>query len=753
MGIAPKRRTKWAAVLAIAAAVRVVSWPHAPPGSPTVNPFDGDCHYHRLRAEQIATDFPRAPGRDPHLGGGGIDIVWPPLFDEVMASAALALGGGEASRRNVAYAAAWTPVVIGVATVPLVAWLAGILLGAEVSLGSALLAAISTPHAMFSLLGRSDHHVLELFLTIAILIAYAKGLAAAGAWARSAAAVAMGGAIALSFWNWPGSALNLLFLVGFASAWHVLAPRDDSRANAPAAMLAAGCGVGAVVFGTSVALLGPAGALARMSIVGITGLHVVVTSGAAAFAVLLLLARRIQPDAPAWRRILEVLVAGITPVAAAAISPGIRDGISRGLLALLRGNRWYASIGEFAPIFFGGHEPLHREMAEALAWYGLVPLAAVAGGVALRRRWRDGGSHCPELLLLVTWGAISFGLALAQYRFALYAAVPLAIWAWTGVRFARERWVPRLCRGFVLDTAVVIILLSPVGSLAKAHLLVDAKVSPGPLLGWLGGEADPTAARTVYARWTWGHHVRALARRPAVANPFGTEGDASAFEESLRLFLTTDEKAFVRVLAAHRAGYLLNEDPRVDVLYQGVLPSGAAAIAEVRYNWRTGLTMTETDRYRKLVSYRLYAHDGTTTDGSPGLGSFRLLRETEPADRTKSDRPAYALFGVVAGARLAVTGACPEGEVTGSTVIRTNTGREFTWRTKAWADAGGVAMLRVPYVTGSNGSCVADLFEVSACASRRTVVVTEEAVTSGGTIAAPLPASTPASFLPSRSPR
>ena len=85
-----------------------------------------------------------------------------------------------------------------------------------------------------------------------------------------------------------------------------------------------------------------------------------------------------------------------------------------------------------------------------------------------------------------------------------------------GIRFARERWVPRLCRAFVFDLAVTIVLLAPVGSLAKAHLLAEPKVTPAPLLAWLGQQTDAAAARTVYARWTWGHHVRALARRPAL---------------------------------------------------------------------------------------------------------------------------------------------------------------------------------------------------------------------------------------------
>lgn len=734
MGKSTARAVAWSVVLALALALRLVSWRHVDPADPSTQPFDGDCQYHRLRAEEIASHYPHVSWTDPMLGDGGIEILWPPLFDEVIASAAMLTAGGAPSPEDVARAADWTPVALGLATIPLVGWLAALLVGPDLALGAALLLALSVPHAFYSLYGRSDQHVLELLFAVATLIAYAKGLAARTARAAWASIVALGVCIALSFWNWQGSALNLLFLAAFVAVWHVLTPRRVG-AGAPAAILAGGCGVGALALMGTVSWFAPPGALGRGAIHGVTGLHVLLTGVTCAFAGALWWTRRLSPGASRRRRLVEVALAALAPAATALLVPGMARGVGLGLLALLSGNRWYASISEFQPMLFAGYQPLSQELGEALMMYGLAPLLAGAGAAALRERWRRGNEGTrPLVLLLATWGVLTFALTLARNRFGLYAAPPLAIWCWMGIRHAQERWVPGLSRGILgwafVATAVAAAVAGPVVQVAR-YVRLPAAVSAGPLLAWTRGRPDPTGAPAVYARWARGHHVRALARRPAVANPFGTDGGARGFEESLRVFLSSDEAEVERVLGERRAGYLLAEDPRADVLsYQDVLPA-ERRVADVSSSWRTGRTMVENDRYRTMVAYRLHVHDGSSADGLPALGGFRLLRESEPAAPAESDRPAYALFGFVPGARLSVAGAAPGGEVAATVAVRANTGREFSWRTTARADANGHAVLRVPYATGENGSSVAGPCEVATGEAVRAVAVPEDAVVSG----------------------
>lgn len=729
---------RWAAVLLLAAALRLVSWSSLDPEDPASTIGDGDSLYHRFRAQQIAGDFPYVPWRDPLLGDGGIEVPWPPLFDVIVAGAAV-LTYGEPTPTEVARAANWIPLAIGVATVPLVGWLAGILVGPELAMGAALLFALSVPHAFYSLLGRSDQHVLELFLTLAMLIAYARGIGARAGRERWAMALVLGAAVALSFWNWLGSALNLLFLAAFVSAWHVLAPRDAPRATAPAALLAAGCLFGALVLAATLVLFGPAGALLRTSVLGVTGLHVLLVAGTGVVAAGLWWARTVRPDAPAWGRLAELLLVALAPVIASSLVPGALDGIWRGLTALFRANAWYASIGEFQPLLFGGQEPLRGELANALLWYGLAPFLAFAGAAALRDRWRAVTSVRPEVLLLGVWGAVSFVLAVFRYRFALYAGPPLAIWSWLGIRFAQERWFPGLARGGIgkafIVTAIAAATAAPTVAFVKTFAFAVPRPSPAPLLLWLRDRVDTAEARAVYARWDQGHHVRVLSGRPAVANPFGTEGGETGFYESLRVFLSTGEPEVEDVLRRRRAGYLLSEDPRRDVLaYQDLLPPGSPRVAKVSSSWRRGRTLVETERYRELVSYRLHEHDGSAAEGVPALGGFRLLKETAPTDPVRSGRPAYALFGFVKGARLSVRGGAPGCPITAELPVRTNTGRAFTWRTNGTVDSRGSAVLRIPYATGANGESVAGSVLISACEKARWIEIPEGAVVSGGAL-------------------
>lgn len=749
LDVRANRCAKWSAVLGAAVLIRLLTWHHAPPSDPARNVFDGDCHYHRFRAEQIVRDFPHVQWQDPELGGG-IDIPWPPLFDEVIASVAMVIGGGRASRADVALAAAWTPVAIGAATIPLVGMLASLLAGPGMAIGAGLVLALSTSHVMFSLLGRSDQHVLELTLLVLLLISYSKGLAAEGAWERVATCAAMGVIIVLSFWNWLGSALYLLFVASFVAAWHVLTPSSRPRANRPAAVLALGAGVGSAMLALTVAWFGRPSALRSTSIHGVTGLHVALVAGAAVFGALLWWRRSLAPGAGCARRAAELLLTALLPLALAAIHPGMRDGIWHGLLALLRGNRWYSSIGEFRPLLFGGGEPVWTEIGEALAWYGLVPLVAAFGASVVLERWRHAVDRSPQSVLLLTWGATSFALAILERRFSLYASAPLAILAWAGIEGARRRWVPHRCRPVILNTTVAIVLIAPVVSLGQAVLMKPPAVSPSSLLVWLEGQGDAMASRAVYTRWSWGHHARVLARRPALANPFGIEGGASIFEESLRTFLSVDEEEFLHVLERNHAGYLLNEDPHGELVYQDMRPPGTPPLAKVRAGWRRGLEIFETELARRRIAYRLYSADGSSTGDLPALVSFRVLRETEPLDRATSARPGFVLFGVVPGARLSVTGACPGEEVTATTVVRTSTGREFTWRAVGRTEAAGTTVLRVPYATGKNGSSDARAFEVVACSGTRMVDVPEDAVVTGAPVAVALPgpptrAATPAS--------
>jgi len=90
----------------------------------------------------------------------------------------------------------------------------------------------------------------------------------------------------------------------------------------------------------------------------ITGLSVALCGCVSVAAALVGVARRWDPDAGTARRFLHL--GGVSAVSIAVLLlpvPALRSGITHGLTALGAANPWYADVGEFSPVLFGGQEP------------------------------------------------------------------------------------------------------------------------------------------------------------------------------------------------------------------------------------------------------------------------------------------------------------------------------------------------------------------------------------------------------------
>jgi hypothetical protein len=92
------------------------------------------------------------------------------------------------------------------------------------------------------------------------------------------------------------------------------------------------------------------------------------------------------------------------------------------------------------------------------------------------------------------------------------------------------------------------------------------------------------------------------------------------------------------------------------------------------------------------------------------------------------------LFEVVPGAELAIRGSAPGAEVVAAVELRTNRGREATWRATATSAADGTAMVRVPFSTGENGAVVVGRYRILCGETETTVSVPALAVENGGRV-------------------
>ncbi len=736
----------WGALLLVATAVRLASWHDvfAPEGIRFL--VDSDPYYHVLRAQRMVEEFPRLPSSDSFLNYPfGAKIPWPPLFDGLIAWPAMLLGGTVATVERVAVA---VPVVLGLATLPLVGALGAALIGRRAGFIAALLLALLPSHVGFTILGRTDQHAAELLLNCWIFLGFVTSLrqGPVSHWVEWTRPLVLGLGVALAFWNWPGSGFYLVVLALFAGVWHVCDPPDGSAHRAERT-LAAGAAVGAALLGVSLRLWAP-GALSDIRDIGVTGFHLTLVLLTAAFAGLLQLASRLRPARPGpARRAAEVTLAALVPAAAAlAAVPGFRAGVEHGLTTLAASNPWLADIEEFGPLLLGGWDPLSVEVRRMLREFGFALVCMPLGIPAFVRAWRARPGDRVRLAFLAFWGLLLLVLVLVRSRFSLYAAVPAVLWAslsieelatWLGG--SRLRGGPALARA-VPALGVLAVIAPALPALAPGEFGVPEILTAGmPAVRWLRTVPSPIPGReAVLASWNLGHVIQYFAGKPVVASPFGTDGGAGAMDDSAAFYFAGDPSAAEAVLERRRVAFVLLGNPVSDLhTLFGFAPAGTRPAVRLRRHWLRGGYLEVTGPFWALPTSRLYFFDGSGLPhaGAPAMGAFRLLHEGPSVNPTERvDESQLKLFGVVPGALLAVENARPSSSIVATVPVRTNQGRDFHWTAFARTDASGRAGMRVPYASGPNGQITAGPYAITDGARTQHVVLSEAQVVAGDEI-------------------
>jgi asparagine N-glycosylation enzyme membrane subunit Stt3 len=688
----------------------------------------------------------------------GAEIPWPALFDFSIAGVAKAAGVTAGDREGVARVAALLALVVGVALLPLVAWLGKRLLGGGLWLDAALLVALLPANIRFGAVGAADQHGAELLFCCGIFLAFVSSWRGAGQAppGRSTGPAVLGILMAAAFWNWLGSALYLLVLVGATGLWRVVGPAGDVVGRAMSRALLVGGGLAAVLLTVSIALFAPAGALLQGGLNGLTGLHVAMCGMVAIFGGLLLLANGVPGSGVRAGRLWQVASAAALALAPVLAVPAIRHGIARGLTALSRANPWYDSIVEYQPLLQSGTRTLHRDLVAAASALGLGLFAMPFAAVALWRRWKESEADRPALFFLFFWGAVFLGLTAKAARFQLYLVIPMALWICAALRElgaaagrrapGRAAWLP-----FAIPVAGVVLVACT--ALGNAFAGDYARQQPGfesdliPALQWLRPVhgVDPSRP-AVMAEWSLGHLIQYFARKPVIATPFGTEatdagsrpprGSGGMKDWAAFLFAFRAEEAEA-VLARRRVGFVVLRSPKNEVLTElGFAPPGTPAVGSLSFGWLGGPQPTLREDFSRLVASRLYYFDGMRASGDePALGGFRLLYESPIVERIPNFPPAhlFKVFGVVPGARIVLRGGAPGSAVTARVRIQTNQNRIFEWATRAPVDEAGRGELRLPYVTGPNGLVQAGPYRLTDGVHGGSLVLDEKDVAGGET--------------------
>jgi len=736
--LADAKRGRWflwlAAALLLATAVRLLSWPSVFSGGGIYFLADGDPYYHILRARQLAIDH-QLPWFDAGLNYPfGAQVLWPPLFDILIAAAAWLVGGWHPSVQTVEACAAIIPLVLGVIGVGAGAWLAFELIGSGGAIIVAFLLAVLPNHVVYSTVGRPDHHGLESLLLSLLLIAFLRGLR----WSETAKIrwrypLWFGLVLAASLWTWVGSAFHLAVLCLMLATVSLLPGNKEYYAVHGAKVVGLGSAFASLLLAVATWSLGPAGALRHISLQGISLFHVVMTAAVALWCLLLSVARRFPgfSRSPFSRRFLEVLLTAlVTGALFWLVSAELRAAVQRGLLALTRGNQWYGFIREFYPLLFSPAIPLVDELRLLWTSWGLLPLLVVLGVVELWSvRWRETEQR-PQFVVLAVFGAVFVLLLCYMMRFAYYSVVPLAIFAALGVlrlaRMVKDKVPEKISIALTMFVAVAPCYsqwLPTAYSSAKAQQL-DFVLSPlrQGLLPREGG---------ILAPWDSGHHARYYADLPVVASPFGTDGGEGAMEDTAAFFLETDAATAEQLLRQRQIKYVLLEYHPANAVAEAVtMLNPLVPPLRVLGDRYSGYRLQLAADFNRLLISRLYLDLGMAgTSHNEVLGNFRLVSEVGP----RGGIPVWRLFEVVEGAKVRITGARPGSKVTVASRLSTPLST-LNWEVVQTADTSGEVWFRLPYATGLQGRVAAEPYRVSDGVKNSKLAVPNLVVETGGDI-------------------
>ncbi len=674
--------------------------------------YGSDSFYHMRRVLYTVDHFPSTRWFDSYLDyPRGLELLWPPLFDQLIAGAALLFGAE--SQREVEIVGSIVPPILGSLTIVALYFLARELFGRRTGLLAALFLAINPQHASASIFARPDHHVFETFLMVNIVLFLTIALNRRDKSLRSAAVA--GFLVAALGYTWIGAAA---YLPGFLVYVAIQTTIDLRKRSASTDVFS----IFLLAFGSALILMLPfwREAWLKPSFFAVVAVLLMIS-------ILLILSRTFIERNLSWTAFpLVVAVLGYMLL------------ISAYVLDLSFGIRRLLDLG--LSYFFGGG--LSSKVAEAVPLYGAVEPLSVVGFnftvavMGFAHLWRSDIDR-PQLLFLV-WTVSILVLAVFQNRFLYVFSASMSIlmalfffrataiigdskWA----RNNRDLWK------FIAPALLILLIMPSTSCFVGAFSTRPAIVEDGwnrPLI-WLEDNSmettsflDPsqTPEYGVLSWWDRGNWVLYRSKRPVVANGFQAgAGDAARF------FLSDDESKAVEIMDERRSRYAVTDSKMLGpglssiALWTGDMPADYVTTTEDAYD--------HTKKFLRTTLARCHLYDCRE------MSHLRLIYESDP-EGSGPPTNQVKIFERVSGARI--SGASNGDERIIATLnVTTNLGRRFNYNKTVVPQNGGYEMT-VPYSTEGEGDVRAiEPYLVSSGGQSRLVDVGEEEVLRGGEIA------------------
>ena len=537
-----------AAILLVAAALRVwAPWDDVF-GAARVNFLETDAWYHVRLAESQVRNFPHRVTVDPYAAPDGQYVAVAPLLDTVIAAAAFLTQGRNAPTPYIEKIAALVPAIAGVLAVFAVWALATIAFDRRAGFIAGLLAAILPGHFLDrTLVGFVDHHALEVLLSFATMGCIAYG-----------SVVGAGVCLGLYLLAWASGSYFVFILAVWVVLVAIVAPEQRASAGRSTAITAAIALVMVLLFQD------PALFRYNTQIAALLGLIVV------SLAVMYFANHLIRTLG-----ILAVATVGLV-LLVWLLMPALFNQLATDLNRF-RPDATRMAVLEARPLFlytgnWNWSQPWIFFRSGFYAGLIAVPLLAIA-------TWR---SRRIDHLLMLCFTVANYLATLGQNRFGYYLVPATAVViAWLAVRILDWGGVPhadnpqpKIKRPFPFQREIAVIA---VAGLIVAPNIVPAAITTTRVGGmpdywfnameWLRantpepfasadyyyaryGKTNPPASFSVMNWWDQGYWIMQTARRVPISNPTQSGADKAA-----RFLTATSEADALDMLAANRSRY------------------------------------------------------------------------------------------------------------------------------------------------------------------------------------------------------
>jgi asparagine N-glycosylation enzyme membrane subunit Stt3 len=199
-----------------------------------------DEFYHMRRILYTVGHFPNTLWFDSYLDyPHGMNLTWPPLFDQLLAAVSLAFG--QHSQHGIEMASATVPVFIGSIAIVAVYYMVKEIFDRKTAIMSAFMTALAPYYLQKSMLGETDHHSLEVLLLIFAIMFLV--LALSKKERRILFAIAAGVSMAGLAYTWLGSSAYFGIILIYALVQMTLDLKNDVSSKETAITLLTALGV------------------------------------------------------------------------------------------------------------------------------------------------------------------------------------------------------------------------------------------------------------------------------------------------------------------------------------------------------------------------------------------------------------------------------------------------------------------------------------------------------------------------------